>query len=33
MNNEPFIVFTKVNEIYFIKTFIDSGCLVYGIIS
>jgi hypothetical protein len=33
MDNEPFIVFIRVNGIYFIKTFIDSGCLAYGIIS
>jgi hypothetical protein len=33
MDSEPFIVSTKVNKFYFIKTFIDSGYLVYDIIS
>jgi hypothetical protein len=33
MNGEPFIISTKVNGIYFIKTLIDSEYLAYGIIS
>jgi hypothetical protein len=33
MNDEPFIISTKINRICFAKIFIDSECLAYNIIS